>query len=69
MPMAIIMDDKAQAAIARRRARGHDHTLFLRVERNSGLWGPAAAVSNLTVGWAPPICQIVLLSCDPGARR
>jgi hypothetical protein len=51
--VAIILDDKARDAIARRRARGRDHTLYLRIEWIDGLRGPGGATSDLIVGWAP----------------
>lgn len=51
--MAIIIDDKAREAITRRRSRARDRTLFLRIERISGIRGPAAGMSNLIVSWAP----------------
>lgn len=48
--MAIVLDNSAGDVIARRRARGKDTTLFLRLER-----GPlrAGVPWILTVGWAP----------------
>lgn len=51
--MAVIIDEKARAAIARRRSRGRDATLFLRVETISGVHRPALDMSVLVVGWAP----------------
>jgi hypothetical protein len=46
--MAIIIDECARAAIARRRARGRDATLFLRREAY-----PVRGGIVLDVGWAP----------------
>jgi hypothetical protein len=46
--MAIIVDECARAAIARRRAHGHDATLFLRREAY-----PVRGGIVLEVGWAP----------------
>jgi hypothetical protein len=51
--VAIILDDKAREAIARRRAQGRDHTLYLRIERMPGTWGRAAGIADLSVSWAP----------------
>lgn len=52
--MAIIIDEKACAAIARRRVSGRDTTLFLRVEKIPGGRGSVMGISDLVVGWAPP---------------
>jgi CheY-like chemotaxis protein len=50
--VTVSIDEKARAAIARRRALGQDATLFLRVERISGRGGPLGH-SDLVVGWSP----------------
>jgi hypothetical protein len=47
--VAIIIDDQARAAIAQRRAKGHDSTLFLRVE------------AMRAKGW---LCRILTISWD-----
>lgn len=46
--MAIILDERARAAVARRRTRGWDTTLFLRHEVL-----PVGRGDTLAVGWAP----------------
>ena len=52
--MAILIDEKARAAIARRRAGGRDATLFLRLERFRGRGGPLVSYPwDLVAGWAP----------------
>jgi hypothetical protein len=49
--MAIIIDERARAAIARRHARGQDATILLRVEVV-----PVRGMHQmLSVGWAPQI--------------
>jgi hypothetical protein len=50
--LAVIIDKKAHAAIARRRGRGQDTTLYLRVEKVYGK-GTFGGYSDLTVGWVP----------------
>jgi hypothetical protein len=50
--VAIIIDEKAHAAIARRRALGRNDTIFLRVERISGRGGPLGHL-DLVVSWSP----------------
>ena len=63
--MAVIIDEKARAAIARRRSRGRDATLFLRVETIPTMYGPAGGAPDLIVGWAPRHWPGRMLSVRP----
>lgn len=48
--MAIILDESARAAVDRRRAKGRDCVLYLRIERRSARFGVPPTVE---VSWAP----------------
>ncbi|MBV9280455.1 MAG: hypothetical protein JOZ41_10275 [Chloroflexi bacterium] len=48
--MAVILDERARAAVVRRRARGKDGTIYLRLERATVRTGIPCVV---VVGWSP----------------